>query len=182
MEINFTISDVIQIIGILASLITSILAIVISVLTLKQNSKMIEESTRPYVAIYSKTTNFQSPQYYLVVKNFGQSGAIISSIKCTPDLTPFSYRSDHIPFANFTNTYIAPGQSFTCNVKPQEFCSQDNCFLFKIEYSANGKQYFNEYAINPKADADLIHVRAATDGKEIRTISYALQDLVEKQL
>lgn len=66
MEINFTISDVIQIIGILASLITSILAIVISVLTLKQNSKMIEESTRPYVAIYSKTTNFQSPQYYLV--------------------------------------------------------------------------------------------------------------------
>ena len=36
--------------------------------------------------------------------------------------------------------------------------------------------------INPKADADLIHVRAATDGKELRSISYSLQDLVEKQL
>lgn len=35
-------SDVIQLIGILASLITSVIAIIISVLTLKQNSKMID--------------------------------------------------------------------------------------------------------------------------------------------
>lgn len=104
-------SDVIQLIGILASLITSVIAIIISVLTLKQNSKMIDETSRPYVAIYAKTTNFQSPQYYLVIKNFGQTGATISSIKCSPDITPFSIRSDHIPFSNFAETYIAPGQS-----------------------------------------------------------------------
>lgn len=77
---SLTPSDVIQLIGILASLITSIIAIIISVLTLKQNSKTIDETSRPYVAIYAKTTNFQSPHYYLVVKNFGQSGATISSI------------------------------------------------------------------------------------------------------
>lgn len=80
-------SDVIQLIGILASLITSVIAIIISVLTLKQNSKMIDETSRPYVAIYAKTTNFQSPQYYLVIKNFGQTGATISSIKCSPDIS-----------------------------------------------------------------------------------------------
>lgn len=38
---SLTPSDVIQLIGILASLITSVIAIIISVLTLKQNSKMI---------------------------------------------------------------------------------------------------------------------------------------------
>ena len=120
---SLTPSDVIQLIGILASLITSVIAIIISVLTLKQNSKMIDETSRPYVAIYAKTTNFQSPQYYLVIKNFGQTGATISSIKCSPDITPFSIRSDHIPFSNFAETYIAPGQSFICNVKAREFCS-----------------------------------------------------------
>lgn len=36
---SLTPSDVIQLIGILASLITSVIAIIISVLTLKQNSK-----------------------------------------------------------------------------------------------------------------------------------------------
>lgn len=97
---SLTPSDVIQLIGILASLITSIIAIIISVLTLKQNSKMIDETSRPYVAIYAKTTNFQSTQYYLVIKNFGQTGATISSIKCSPDITPFSIRSDRIPFSN----------------------------------------------------------------------------------
>ena len=76
---SLTPSDVIQLIGILASLITSVIAIIISVLTLKQNSKMIDETSRPYVAIYAKTTNFQSPQYYLVINNFGQTGATISS-------------------------------------------------------------------------------------------------------
>ena len=175
-------SDVIHFIGLLASLITSVIAIIISVLTLKQNSKMIDETSRPYVAIYAKTTNFQSPQYYLVIKNFGQTGATISSIKCSPDITPFSIRSDHIPFSNFAETYIAPGQSFICNVKAREFCSQKEIFYFDITYIGNGKEYHDTYPINPKADADLVHVRAATDGKELRSISYSLQDLVEKQL
>lgn len=44
-----TTTDIIEIIGIIASTTVSIVAIVISVMTLKQNSKMIEESTRPYV-------------------------------------------------------------------------------------------------------------------------------------
>lgn len=101
-------SDVIQLIGILASLITSVIAIIISVLTLKQNSKMIDETSRPYVAIYAKTTNFQSPQYYLVIKNFGQTGATISSIKCSPDITPFSIRSDPFHFPILQKRILLP--------------------------------------------------------------------------
>ena len=46
-----TTTDIIEIIGIIASTTVSIVAIVISVMTLKQNNKMIEESTRPYVVV-----------------------------------------------------------------------------------------------------------------------------------
>lgn len=179
---NLTTSDIIQLIGILTSLITSIIAIIISVLTLRQNSKMIAESTRPYVVIYSKTTNFQSPALYIIVKNFGQTGATISSIKSSPNIANLSMLNDRIPFDNFSGTFISPGQSFICNIKTVEFYSQKDPLDFQIDYEANGKKYHDEYSINPNGGTTLVNVRAATTGKELRTISYTLQDLVEKQL
>lgn len=42
-----TTTDIIEIIGIIASTTVSIVAIVISVMTLKQNNKMIEEQLGP---------------------------------------------------------------------------------------------------------------------------------------
>lgn len=68
---KLSVSDFIQIVGIIASLITSIVAIFISILTVRQNSEMIEESTRAYISIYEATTNFSSIKYYFVIKNFG---------------------------------------------------------------------------------------------------------------
>ena len=46
-NITLTTSDVIDLIGIFASLFIGVIAIIISILSLRQNSKMIEESTRP---------------------------------------------------------------------------------------------------------------------------------------
>lgn len=45
-------SDTIQLLGIVASLITSLAAIIISLMTLRQNSKMIEDASRPVISIY----------------------------------------------------------------------------------------------------------------------------------
>ena len=58
-EITLSASSAISLIGILASLLASLIAIGVSLASLKQNSKMIEESSRPYVVIYGNTTNFQ---------------------------------------------------------------------------------------------------------------------------
>ena len=179
---ELTTSDIIQIFGILFSLITSIIAIIISVLTLRQNSKMIAESTRPYVVIYSKTTNFQSPSLYIIVKNFGQTGATISSIKSSPNISKFSIMENRIPFDNFSGTFISPGQSFICNIKTSAFYSQEDSLDFQIDYESNGKKYHDEYSISPNSEKSLVSVRASTTGKELRNISYTLQDLVEKQL
>lgn len=176
-------SDIIEIISIVASLITSLVAILISIKTLAQNSKMIEESTRPYVVIYSRTTNFQSPDYYLVIKNFGQTGAVVTSIRCDFDLSLFSFKKDLIPFKHFSGTFLAPGQSFLCNLNTRKLFQNDPPeFRFYVEYKTGRKKYSDYFTINPKADADLIQTRAATKGQELRNISYTLQDLVEKQL
>lgn len=175
-------SDVIEILGIIASLITSVIAIVISVKTLHQNSQMIEESTRPYIVVYSQTTNFQSPAYYLIIKNFGQTGAIVTSIRCNHDLSLYSFSQNHIPFEHFNGTFVAPGQTFLCSVNTQKLFENPESLHFSVEYESNGKTYSDSFEINLNADSDLVQVRAATNGKELRNISYTLQDLVEKQL
>ena len=50
-------SDYIEIVGIITSLIVSVVAVVIAVKTLKQNALLLEESTRPYVVAYNDLVN-----------------------------------------------------------------------------------------------------------------------------
>lgn len=52
------------------SFVLAVISVVTVVITLRQNHKMIDNSTRPYVIVYSSVTNFQSPGYYLCVKSF----------------------------------------------------------------------------------------------------------------
>ncbi len=59
-------SDIIQLFGIIASLITSIVAITISLVTLRQNSKMIEDASRPIISIYGESINPGSPVFILL--------------------------------------------------------------------------------------------------------------------
>jgi len=49
---SLPVSDQIQLLGIIASLVVSIVAIVISLATLHQNSKMLESASRPIVSMY----------------------------------------------------------------------------------------------------------------------------------
>lgn len=114
---SLNVSDVIELIGIFASLITSIIAIKISLMTLRQNSKMIEESTRPYIGIYGTYTFVKEVLYYIVVKNFGASSARILSFDYDADLG-LCIKSSHprAPFKHLVDTTIMPGQSFKTNI------------------------------------------------------------------
>lgn len=176
----------ISIIGMLMSLLTSIVAIGISLKTLKQNSKMITESTRPYVVMYSQTTNFQNPAFHLILKNFGQSGATITNIECDTDLSLFSYDKERIPFSNFQGVFIAPGQSFLTNLDTKKIYKDENTnpnpVTFKISYKDSLNIYSDTFTINFGVNCNLISSRAATKDSELKIISYTLQDLVEKNL
>lgn len=177
-----TTTDIIEIIGIIASTSVSIVAIVISVMTLKQNNKMIEESTRPYVVVCGKTANYQDPRFYLIIKNYGSSGAIITKFICDHDLTEFSYRKEITPFKNICGTFIAPGQSFITNLKVLELFHEETTLCFQIEYKTKHRTYCENIDIALKPFTELIQTRAATKDKELKIISYTLQDLVEKHL
>lgn len=181
-EPSLTMSDKIQLCGIILSTLVSLIAIVISVLTLRQNNKMIEDSTRPYIVMYTGTTNFQSPSYYLIMKNFGQTGAYITSFRCDYDLAKCSYNDKRAPFSNIENTFLVPGQSYSCSINPLKLFEDPRPIKIDLSYKAGAKEYNDTFILNVEADPGMIHSRAATKDKELKIISYTLQDIAEKML
>ena len=84
------ITDWINVILCILSFALAVISVITVIITLRQNNKMIENTTRPYIVIYGKVTNFQNPAYYLIIKNMGQSGAEITNFKCSIDLLKYS--------------------------------------------------------------------------------------------
>lgn len=175
------ISDWINITLCVLSFILAAISVVTVVITLKQNHQMIKNSTRPYIVAMPQMTNFQEPLFYLVIKNFGASGATVKGMTCNVDLSTLSYREELIPFNNIKNTFIAPGQMLSCSLDSHKFKENGiKDFEVVLKYSDGIEVYEEKFIINYKAYVENVHVRAATEGKELRTISYTLQDMVEK--
>lgn len=65
---------------VLSSILVAI-SVVTVVITLRQNSKMIEESTRSAISIYTGEINTGTPFFYLIIKNFGKSPAYITKFE-----------------------------------------------------------------------------------------------------
>lgn len=177
------VSDWINTILCILSFALAVISVVTVIITLKQNNKMIENSTRPYIVIYGRITNFQEPQYYLVVKNMGQTGAEISEFSSNVDLLQFSYSNERRPLGHMEGTFLAPGQSIITNIDSIKMSEEnvDN-IIFNITYNSGVKEYKEQYKVHYEADRDNIQTRASTKDKELKIISYTLQDLVEKLL
>lgn len=176
------VSDWINVILCILSFVLAMVSVATVVVTLKQNNKMIENSTKPYIVAFPQTANFQEPIFYLVIKNFGSSGATIKEMVCDIDLSDVSYRKELNPFNHISGTFLAPGQSISCSLCAEKFKENNICgFDVKLKYSNGIKEYSQTNHINYKAFTENVNIRAATEGRELRAISYSLQDLVEKQ-
>lgn len=177
-----TTSEIINIILCILSFLLAAISVVTVVITIRQNNRMIESSTRPYVVVTSQITNFQNPAFYLVLKNFGQSGATIDSLECDIDLAKCSYNDKYIPLSNLNNTFIAPQQSIVCSLNTRKMVDEKiERLQFRIKYSGATKSYVEECSINFFAYTQNVLTRASTKDAELKIISYTLQDLVEKQ-
>ena len=178
-----TISDWISVVLSVLSFLLAALSIVFVVLTIRQNNKMIKNSTRAYIVVYGAYTYYSSPQFYLVVKNFGSSGAVITSLKCSIDLSKYSYVDKFSPFGDIENTNIAPNQNYICvlSIDKLEKDSIDN-FLITITYKSGKDTYDETYPINYLFTKHNVIVTTANKGNELRDISYVLQDIGKKQL
>lgn len=177
------ISDWINVILCILSFILAVISVITVIITLKQNSKMIKNSTRPYIVAYKNITYFQDTNYYIILKNFGQTGAVIENFKCNIDLQNYSYLGKDRIFEHIEGTFIAPQQSVMgCVDTVKLFKDKIDIIEITITYSDAINKYNETYMINFLADTDTAKSRASTDGKELKIISYTLQDFVEKLL
>ncbi len=173
-----TLETKIQLFATISALLIGLISIIISVLTLHKNSQMIENSTRPYLSFFAETVNFSSPKLYIILKNFGNSSAIITDIKCS------SISYDFNRFKTLINHSIAPKQSFSFPILPNTEIP-DN-ITFYITYQSNVKKYSDEISLNmtflKNKPSCKIYNTGDTVEKELRTISYTLQELVTRNL
>lgn len=110
---NLDASNFIQLLGILVSLLTSVIAIIISLKSIKQNSEMIKNASKPVISIYIDAITICEQTSFFVLKNFGTSPAKIthftydSVLKTTPQKFPLLCEQ----FDYVNGIILAPGQT-----------------------------------------------------------------------
>lgn len=173
---SLTASDIIEIVSIICSSILSVVAIVISVLTLKQNNQMVFESNKPNIVIFAKMISFTTPYLCLILKNFGNSAATILSVESNESIINLA---DREPFKHIHNTFIAPNQSF---VYPLDYKKDSINFIkFKITYNYLNKTYVEEQCVNLEHFNDICSTKSHSGDTTIE-ISNVLQESVIQQL
>ena len=152
---KLTPSDIIQILGIIASFLTALVAIIISLVTMRQNSKMIEESSRAIISIYPQSINTGTPMLFIVIKNFGNSPAIIHKFDYDFDFTDcYKFRSERDYLKDFVGSTLAPGQSRICGL---DYTKLTRPVTFSLEYQSGSKKYRETFTIDLQAGVCYFH-------------------------
>ncbi len=169
------VSTIVNIILCVLSFILAVVSVVTVVITLRQNNRMIEESTRPFISVYTDEINTGNPFFYLVVKNFGKSTAYITKFEYDFDFNGcYKIRNDKDYLQQLNNAVLAPGQSRSCTLDYQRI---NKAVTFTLEYHSGAKKtYSDKFTMDLKAGVSMPYGKVATEGKELRTISYALQE------
>lgn len=106
-----SVKDWIQLTASLITAITSVAAIIISVLALKTTKRSIENANRPYVVAYLNWDWLQNNlREWLIIKNFGKTGAVINSIEFSEPW--LNSQNDQPIFNKMDGYFIAPNQKF----------------------------------------------------------------------
>jgi hypothetical protein len=168
----------------IVSLLISLIALSFAWATFNQNNKMIEESTRPNVIFYAKTIYIGEHAQYLVLKNFGQSGAKITKFDITPPLKTYAYEIENLsPFTKIEGAYIAPGQSYVCMIFENKVKNNENTIQCNIEYFSDSN---NKYTFANSIKLDANHGNFAnTIAKHIdsdKAVVHFLQQITENEL
>lgn len=185
-------ATIVNIILCVLSFILAAISVVTVIITLRQNNKMIEESTRPVLSFYTTSINTGSgPAFYFVVRNYGSSIAEIESITSQQDFSKFILGTEQLddaerfePIRNLQNAIIAPGQSRICVL---DYNQTPDRLTIDVEYRSNvGKKYKEHISFDPKAGADVLTTKSSGRRDDMSStlekISYTLQEKLQKEL
>lgn len=159
---------------------TAFISIIISVATLRQNNKMIEESTRPYIVVYGYVTNFGSPVYTIAVKNFGSSAAKITKFQSRYNLDRIAINpgEDRVPFDRIKGTLMPPGFSIIRDVNWKDIGSIE----FEIEYVQGKKKYKDHFDVNFDVEKNNPNGKVFCENNITKNVLYAMQEYIKRNI
>ena len=112
---------------------TSVVAVLISVISLLYTNKIQRDSKKPYIAVYLNKFKISNVDLiFLTIKNFGKTGATILSVKSNIDLKTKAFEYDNNPLSNLKNIFIAPNQSFYSGLSTSNIQGKLNTDQFSI--------------------------------------------------
>lgn len=125
------------------------ISVITVVITLRQNNKMLEADSRPYVVAY--LVYQESPNHiYLCIKNFGKTSAIVKSLNIDPEFSLHKKTSSEL----MNNTMLAPNQQlhFLVLNEDKDKIIHENIFEFfvdiKYQDCCTNKIYSETYKMN----------------------------------
>lgn len=161
-------------------LATSIIAVLISLASLLYTNKVQRDAKRPYVVAYLHKFRVSGADLiFLVVKNFGKTGATILSVESDVDLRTKAHKYDNNPLSNLKNVFIAPNQSFYSGLSvpsSSEGVLNTDQFKITITYLDNfNKKQVQSFNLNANSIELLDHFSVApSSAKGVERALYSI--------
>lgn len=170
----------------ISSSILSVVAIVISVVaivkTSRDNNKILEANSRPYISVYTETLIANKNHFYIIVRNFGNTNAIIQNIKVDEKTRAMIKLGKDFYFDNIIKSQLAPGQSITHVVTTlDEKYDYDHVSTFEIIYKSSQKKYSDKFEFNLSTNATMPSI-GPSDGNYEKQFLELYQDEIRKKL
>ena len=188
-------NDAVLLISTIVTALTSVVAVIISIVTIRQSNKIQEEATRPDINISYENINFGKVYGHFIIKNSGKTGAKITrfehDVKFIEKETPCNtliYRlvkRTEEAFEYVEGLYLAPNQKFLfLYVNPE---TEEDLIKFKITYESSTTQYVSESTmrlINYYNMPELLAHAERKNGEENyeRAIANILKEISTKRL
>lgn len=149
-----SISDLIQLISIGVSTLTSVIGISLSVKAIRQTNvannltrQSAEDMARPYVNIFVDAFSVKTEERVYVIKNFGSSPAYIISILVNGDIGNLNRKH----FQSLVNNMLAPGQKKTSTIDKEFKGSSEITVHYK---DVNEKIYVDTFKLDTQIFED----------------------------
>lgn len=175
-ELN--VSDWIQILSIISTLLISIVSITIAIKSLKLTKKSIEDANKPFISCYVEMVEVGHFQKYFVIQNYGKTPATILDVHFNKNISGLGRNGS---IESIKNSLIAPNQKFITAVKVDE----KSCFQVKITYrDMNNQKTEATFNLNLGFSSDLLHTGSNTSvlTEDTKAIRNALHQFTKRML
>lgn len=171
-------SDIINIISIIASTSVSIVSIYYSHKAVKiasdankLTSEITEEANRPVIVAYLDTIEINDFHKYLVIKNFGNTSATILDLKFSKDVDTLGFN-----MSSLIGYTMAPSQKFM-HILDNDL--KDTIAVNIIYKNQTGKTYDEEYLVKTDATSKLLWIGSSDTDKTSKLLKNTVEAIIK---